>query len=241
MDFWPSERPILHGIANLPIIKWFMPEWLKDSDYYKDGTVISSTLGVVATSHSLLTGYTLDEKLENVYSCGWINSACLPAYKYLHLTMIRHGSSYQVMDPWVTSWYAYWSSTMPRDIVLGDTVGEAYTKGISHVGITYVTDPPQFWWDTAQNVCFFGDPDMRMYVPDTTYSDANHWEKEDTKPLVYDEEINIDGHMPFGASTYPNEKQPTSILEKYFLYIMIVAILIIIILIAVNRRRKSKK
>ena len=113
-----------------------------------------------------ITGYVLDDMLKNIHSCGWINTACLPAYKYMHLTMIRHGSAFQVIDPWSTSWYAsFWAQSIPRDIICGDTVGEAYTKGIGHVGILYLTDPPQWWWDILNNVCYFGDPDLRMYVP----------------------------------------------------------------------------
>lgn len=246
MDFWPSERPILHGIANLPIIKRLVPEWLKDSDYYKDGTVISSLFGISATTIKLMTGYSLDKVLKNVHSCGWINSACLPAYKYMHLAMIRHGSSFQVIDPWVTSWYAYWALTMPRDIVLGDTVGEAYTKGISHVGILYVGgagptgEDPQWWWDTSQNVCFFGDPDQRLYVPNTDHSDANHWNREETKPYPYDETLSVKGHMPFGATSHPNEKQPKILFLEY-LWLVILIIIIIIGLVIIKNKKFRKK
>jgi len=240
MDFWPSERPILHGVANLPIIKYFMPDWLKDSSYYKDGVVIAGLFSILATPDALLTGYNLDKELKNLYSCGWINTACLPAYKYIHLAMIRHGSPFQVTDPWVTSWYTYWSVTMPRDIVLGDTVGQAYTKGISHVGILYITNPPQFWWDASQNVCYFGDPDQRLYVPDTTYSEDNYWTMEETESIRYDEETRINGHMPFGATGYPHEKEPKTFLDNY-LFLIIIIILILIAIFAIIKRKKSKK
>jgi len=238
-DYWPSERPILHFLTNLPIIKWFMPEWAKDSSYYKDGIIGSHTISGLAVSHSQWTGYSMDDRLENLYSCGWINSACLPAYKYMHLTMIRHGSVYQVIDPWSTSWYAYWSLTMPRDIVLGDTVGEAYRKGISHVGILHATDPPQWWWDSEQNVCFFGDPDLRMYVPNTEYSNANYWEKGDTEPLRYDEELDIDGHMPFGATGYPHEKEPLPFWLEYLVVIIIIVASVILLMVGVVIRKKK--
>ena len=227
LDFWPSERPILHFLSNLPIIKWFMPNWLKDDTYYKDGMVIASMFGGWATNPKC-TGYNLDEDLENLHSCGFMTSACLPAYKYLHLTMIRHGSPFQIIDPWKTSWYsAFWGSTVPRDIILGDTVGEAYVKGISHVGILYITDPPQWWWDVSENVCFFGDPDQRMFVPDTTYSSANYWTREETMPLNYDIETNIEGHMPYGATSYPHKKDPKSIFEQYLPFILIALIVLI--------------
>ena len=248
-DYWPSERPILHGIFGLlnkiPGLKWIIPEWLASDDYYKDGIVGSHTISGLATSHSQWTGYTMDDKLDNLYSCGWINSACLPAYNLMHLTMVRHGSAFQVIDPWSTSWYAYWSLTMPRDIVLGDTVGEAYAKGISHVGILYAGgggptgEEPQWWWDHEQNVCLFGDPDLRMYVPEEDYSSENTWAREDTKTLPYDEECIVDGHMPFGATAYPNAKQPKSFLEKYFLYIVIIIVALILVFVAYKRKKKN--
>ncbi len=241
-DFWPSERPIYHALTNLPIIKWFMPKWAKDSSYYRDGMITSHTFGTLALSTSAMTGLTLDDALENVHSCGWLNTACLPAYKYMHLSMVRHGSSFQVIDPWSTSWYgSFWLETIPRDMILGDTVGEAYTKGISHVGILYVTDPPQFWWDITENVCYFGDPDLRAFVPETQYSDSNYWEKEDTKPLSYDADVSIDGHMPYGATGYPNQVKPMSFVEKYIVLLVSLAAILILLVIAVSLGRKRKK
>lgn len=238
LDYWPSERPIFEKLTNIPIIKWFLPNWLKDHTDYKDGMVGAFTLSSgTASDVSVWTGYNMDDGLTNVHSCGWLNGACLPAYTYMHLTMIRHGSSFQVMDPWPTSWYAYWSITMPRDIALGKTVGGAYTKGIEHVGILYATDPPQWWWDMEQNVCYFGDPDIRMYVPDTTYSDANHWDISETKPIEYDQELCIDGHAPFGAMDYPNEREPQPILP---IWLIAIIGLVIILLLALVLMRKKK-
>ena len=93
-----------------------------------------------------------------------------------------------------------------------------------------------------ENVCYYGDPDLRVFVPGTEYSDANHWTQKETQPLMYDEEININGHTPFGATGYPHARQPKAFLEKYFLYIVIAVILLIIILIlAASSRRKSRK
>ena len=140
-----------------------------------------------------------------------------------------------------TSWYGcFWAQSIPRDIILGDTVGEAYLKGISHVGILYITDPPQWWWDNSENVCFFGDPDLRAYVPSTEYSDANHWEKEDTKPLIYDAKISIDGHMPFGVTSYPNEKTPLTLWQQYqWLIVALLAIVILVITAIVLGRKKN--
>jgi hypothetical protein len=236
-DFWPSERPLANMLAKIPIIKWFLPRGWRDNTLYKDGTINAHTISNLATGG--IAGCELDDSLENIHSCGWINTACLPAYKYMHLAMVRHGSVFQVIDPWPTSWYSYWDQTIPRDIILGDTIGEAYTKGISHVGILYITDPPQWWWDIAENVCFFGDPDLRPFVPNTEYSDANHWTQGETKALRYNEEVNVEGHMPFGATSYPYEKQPLTFWNEYF-WVIIALIAIVILLIAmmvVGRKR----
>lgn len=242
-DFWPSERPILHKLTNLPIIKWFLPKWLKDSDYYKDGMVIAHTIGTLATSSISMNGTNLDDSLDNIHSCGWINTACLPAYKYMHLAMVRHGSSFQVIDPWETSWYgSFWAQSIPRDIILGDTIGEAYVKGISHVGVLYITDPPQWWWDILNNVCFFGDPDLRVYVPDTKFSEDNFWEKKETEPLYYDEDFSVEGHMIFDVTEYPHEKMNIISWQQYVLiFIAIVIIVIGIGFVVLSSKKKKKK
>jgi len=214
-------------------LKWFIPEWLASSDYYKDGIVIATAFGIIATSTEL-TGFTLDDYLDNIHSCGWINVACLPAYKYMHLTMVRHGSSFQIIDPWSTSTYgSYWIQTIPRDIILGDTVGEAYMKGIKHVGILYTGDPPQWWWDIAENVCFFGDPDLRVFVPNTEYSNKNYLEKGDAQALQYDTECSIEGHMPFGSKSYPNKKEPGFKLSIYIILLVIILVLIVLTMLIV--------
>jgi hypothetical protein len=200
-------------LNKIPILKWFIPEWLASADYYKDGMIIAHTIGTLATTGQLLNGYNLDDALENVHSCGWINTACLPAYKYMHLTMVRHGSPYQVIDPWPTSWYGgVWQQSIPRDIALGDTIGEAFSKGIGHVGILYATEPPQWWWDRSNNVCFFGDPDLRPFVPKNKYSEANYW----------------DPHM--------KEPQP-----KIPLWVIVVIIIILLLVVGVAAVRGKKR
>ena len=154
--------------------------------------------------------------------------------------LVRHGSVFQVQDPWPTSWYgAVWRQSIPRDIALGYTVGEAYARGISHVGTLYITDPPQWWWDTAENVVYFGDPDLRVFVPSTEYSDANHWEKPDA--LRYDEALIIDGHMPFGATSYPHEKEPVTFWQQYLWVIVALAVIVILLIAALSLGRKQKK
>ncbi len=245
-DYTINEKPLRQNlfklISRIPILGNFVDNrpWLMDSTYFKDG-VVGAKLGSFIHPETELTGFNTDKDLKNLYSMGWILSACLPAYKYLHLTMVRHGSSFQVADPWPTSWYAYWTNTMPRDIVLGDTVGEAYTKGISHVGKLYATDPPQWWWDTLQNVVYFGDPDLRMFVPGTDYSNENHWTRADVKAMRYDIDANIEGHMPYGATEYPNEREPEPVIDVNILLIITAIIAVIIVTVIYLKKKKTKK
>ena len=234
LDWAPAKSNVRDKICNLlaitPIIRKILPEGLLDTQDYYDGminTLLISKLGTIE-----INGTQIDDAIKNLHSAGFITNACLMATKYIHLTLIRHGASFQIMDPWPTSWYgAVWAQSVPRDIILGDTVGEAFNKGISHVGILYLTDPPQWWWDNSECVCYYGDPDLRMYVPDTEYSGQNHWEKKDTMPLQYDSELSIEGHMPFGANCYPNEKQPMTFFGEY--YVVILALIAVVILLVI--------
>jgi len=160
--------------------------------------------------------------------------------------MVRHGSSYQVLDPWGTSWYSsFYLETIPRDLALGKTVGQAYTNGIKHVGILYLRgggdegDKPQWWWDLHENVCFYGDPDLRQFVPGTKYSSENYWEREDVKPIRYSNELDINGHMPFGATEYPNEIQPTNILQNYIIIIIAIIVALLLIVVFITKKKKN--
>jgi len=242
IDWAPAYKPIimdkLAWLAKLPIIRRIAPEWIKDTEDYYDGFVNSVWIGGAATvEHS---AYDMDEKLENLHSCGYITACCLTANTYYHLSLMRHGSAYQIIDPWTTSWYSSaWIQSIPRDLALGNTIGEAYVNGMSNIGILYITDPPQWWWDRAENVVFFGDPDLRPFVPSTEYSSKNYWEKKETQPLRYDEDLSIKGHMPFGVTSYPNEKEPNSGLFILIIIIFIISIMIILIagLIITNRRK----
>jgi hypothetical protein len=145
------------------------------------------------------------------------------------------------MDPWPTSWYgSVWAQSVPRDIILGDTVGEAFNKGISHVGILYLTEPPQWWWDNSECVCYYGDPDLRMFVPTTDYSYNNHWVEEDTEPLRYNEYLSINGHTPFGATKYPNAKEGKYNISMFFIIALIVIILIVVIAVFIYKKNNTK-
>ena len=77
----------------------------------------------------------IDDALGNIHSAGVSSVACLPAGKYLHLTLMRHGSPFQIMDPWATSWYSdVWQNSVPRGIALGETIGELIIDHLFGVG-----------------------------------------------------------------------------------------------------------
>ena len=252
IDWAPAKKPIMDKIGNLlsviPIIKRLSPDWIKETEDYHDGLIISSLLSKFGCSW--YKGTAFDENLKNIHSTGLVFSPCLLAGKYFHITMVRHGSAYQVIDPWATSWYSsFYLETIPRDIALGNTVGEAYTNGIKHVGILYLNgggsngDKPQWWWDMHENVCFYGDPDLRQFVPGVEYSNANYWERDDVQPIRYDEKLSVDGHMPFGAVDYPHEKEPVTLLQQYFWVILALVLIIILLITArlLGRKQNSRQ
>ena len=165
--------------------------------------------------------------------------ACLPAGKYLHLTLMRHGSIYQIMDPWATSWYSdVWQNSVPRGIALGETIGDIYAEGIKKVGIQYIADKThQWWWDLAENVCLFGDPDLRPWVPSVEYSSNNHWDSSDIQPLRYDSSLSIDGHALFGATEHPNRYTPMSFNPLYILVILTIVVLLSAVVLIQKKRK----
>ena len=139
-------------------------------------------------------GYRFDDEIDNLYSAGISGSSCLIANTYLHLAMIRHGSVFQIIDPWLTSWYSHFAiQTFMRDIALGLTVGEAYSNGIHHVGIGYLTG--QWWWDIYENIVYYGDPALRVYSP------AFSWPEPETISVAG---LSLGGHTPGGARDHPN-------------------------------------
>jgi len=235
----PARKPMLDKVADIlnkpylfPIISYFAPDWLKDKEDYYDGMVNSVFPSTMNSEYR--TGYEIDEKLGNIHSCGYITANCLVANTYYHLTLIRHGSPYQIIDPWSTSWYSSaWIQSVPRDLALGHTIGEAYVNGIKDIGILYASDPPQWWWDIAENVVYFGDPDLRPFVPGTEHSDKNHWTQEETKALRYDEQLSVAGHMPFGATSYPNAHEKQDLFFGLPMFIVAILALIVILVLAV--------
>ncbi len=250
LDWALARRPyrdIAGKLLDLPVIRWFTPEWLRDTQDYYDGVIITVFLSRFGTSW--YDGYQIDDALGNIHSIGVSSVACLPAGKYLHLTLMRHGSVFQIMDPWATSWYSdVWQNGVPRGIALGKTIGEIYSEGISKVGILYVGgtgadgEQPQWWWDLAENVCLYGDPKLRVWAPSTEFSELNYWEPDQVQPLRVDpgEGLDIGGHTPLGAAAYPHASSPAPFWMQYLLYIVI-GILVVIALIGYLRFAVTSK
>lgn len=244
LDWAVAKRPLrdlLGKISSLPGLRFFAPDWFEDTQDYYDGVIITVFLGRFGTSW--YNGTQVDDALGNIHSTGVSSVACLPAGKYLHLALMRHGSVFQIMDPWATSWYSdVWQNSVPRGIALGKTIGEIYSEGIKKVGILYISEPPQWWWDLAENVCLYGDPDLRIWVPSTEYSAKNHWESRDVQPFVYDAAngLLLDGHMPFGVSQYPHERRPSFVWDSYLVPLGVVVLVLIALLVVFVWRRRKK-
>ena len=205
-------------LSDIPIIK--NTPLGKIAGY--DGNIITVLFGRLRTKD--YNGYDMDRELGNIHSCGFNAGSCLISNTYLHLTLMRHGSVFQVIDPWETSWYSAFAMEMfGRDIALGKTAGEAFTNGIMQTGIGYLTK--QWWWDIKENVCYFGDPDLKVWSP------VHSWEEPETMESSED----ISGHTVYGATSYPHE-----IKEKEFgLYI--IAMLAIVIGVGVVYAKKKMK
>jgi len=238
IDFWGAlgvniyRDRILHPLKTISECLPFV------NIYNGDGKVIISPKSGGEHLKEWKNGIDFDDAMMNLHSCGINSISCLPAGTYLHLTWTRHGTSYIIMDPWTTTdWSAVWQQMLIKRYAMGDTVGQAYERGMRAVGPEYTIG--QSWWDRYQNVELFGDPDLRVIVPGTDYSDANYWTQKETQPLAYDEEININGHTPFGATSYPHEKQPVTVLDEYLWLIIILVLIVIIIIIMVIPRRKK--
>jgi len=170
-------------------------------------------------------GYQFDDAIENLHGVGISGSSCLISNTYLHISMIRHGSAFQVIDPWLTSWYSNFAiETFMRDIALGLTVGEAYANGIHHVGIEYLTG--QWWWDIFENVVYFGDPDLRVYSPKFS------WDMPETISV---HGLNVDGHTPGGATEHPNK------VEINYEFLLATGAGIIIAIVAVSWGARGKR
>ncbi len=189
------------------------PDVVTMSKYYgldiQPSTSPKSGLGVIPETHDgviiailqqgqtgLQDGYMFDDALDNIYSVGFSAGSCLIANTYLHLTMMRHGSVFQIIDPWLTSWYSSFAMEMfAKDQATGGyTVGESYVRGITHVGIQYLVEDGG-WWDIFENLVYYGDPDIVMFTPN------NAWEK----PVALEAGTSVNGHNVYGAGSHPYE------------------------------------
>jgi hypothetical protein len=234
-------------IARRPI-REFLNKIIPFFDPFEVDNLYDGVIGTVSHSRFSFKNYVatdIEENLKNLHSAGFITGICQTSNTYFHLMLIRHGSVFQVQDPWPTSWYgAVWRQSIPRDIVLGYTIGEAYTRGIGQVGNLYLSgggsngNDPQWWWDDAQGVIYFGDPDLRIFVPSTQYSDANNW--EEPKYMRYNKQLLISGHTPYGVIDYPHEQKPEKIQGRILLLIVgFIIILLLFVIFIYNRRRKN--
>jgi len=179
-----------------------------------------------------IVGVDFDENMENIHSVGFSGGSCLIANTYLHTSLVRHGSVFQVIDPWLTSWYsAFALETFIRDLILGYSVGEAYERGIAHVGVQYLTEG--WWWDIFENLVYYGDPDIRVFIPTEPYSWA------EPEPLNYEKSTVVNGHAPFGATNHPNAVGDMGGVEMGF-YTSIVLILVVIVFVGFRRWKKTK-
>jgi len=239
---WVRARRVGREVINY-LIPFFDP--LEVEDLY-DGVIGSVEHSRIPMKRYVATD--IEENLDNLHSAGFITSICQTSNTYFHLMLIRHGSVFQVQDPWPTSWYGgVWRQSIPRDIILGYTVGQAYARGMEHVGILYLGgggvdgEKPQWWWDDAENVVYFGDPMLRMYVPETKYSDANYWTEDEVFPLSFDKETCIEGHCPFEVTIYPNAYEEEGWFNQFMQILTLLVILLIVILIIGKIFLKKKK
>ncbi|RLF39740.1 MAG: hypothetical protein DRN12_06535, partial [Thermoplasmata archaeon] len=232
IDMWGATGIMIHRDRILHPLKTFR-EGLPFINFYNgDGKV---TISVQSGNNCMksIYGYDFDNALKNLHSCGINTISCLPAGTFLHLTWMRHGMSYQIIDPWTTTdWAAVWNQMIIKLFAEGYTVGQAYERGIRACGPEYIVN--HWWWDKWENVELFGDPNLRVFVPDTKYTDyqngyeENHWTQEETQPLRYDSSFSIDGHNPFGVTSYPHERSKPLISKFYILVILLVILIILI-------------
>jgi hypothetical protein len=175
-------------------------------------------------------GVDFDNAMENTHSMGFNGGSCLIANTYLHTSLIRHGSVFQVIDPWLTSWYAGFAMEMfMRDIAMGYTVGEAYARGIAHVGILYLTGG--WWWDIFENLVYYGDPDLRVWTPLEEYT----WDEPEPLPAT----LVVNSHSTFGARSHNYAIDDTSYFEAGSLALVIV-IAIVAGFVIFKRYQKKK-
>jgi hypothetical protein len=242
IDFWGGRGIVVYRDRVKHLLQTLIQHLPFVNIYDGDGKVTISPLSGRFTM-KWMVGVDFDDSLENLHSCGLNTISCTPAYTYLHMTWLRHGMSYQIIDPWTTTdWAGVWNQMLIKRFAMGDTIGQAYELGMRACGPEFLVG--QWWWDKWENVELFGDPSLRVFVPGTNYSSNNNWEKQETTPLFYNAQVSIDGHMPFGVTNYPKEKTSTTFWQQYLWLIVafLVALLVIVIVVALAvYRSKTKK
>jgi len=212
LDVVPAKLHDIPIIKNTPIGK--------RAGY--DGIIITVLFGRLRTKD--YNGLQMDRAMENLHSAGFAAGSCFISNTYLHLALIRHGTVFQIIDPWETSWYsAFAFEIFARNLALGYPAGKAFADGIRHTSIGYLTK--QWWWDIKENVCYFGDPDLRMWSP--VYS----WDE----PEVMESNEDVGGHTVYGATNYPHEVK-----EGGFGLYIIGLLAIVVAVGAVYAKRKMK-
>jgi hypothetical protein len=238
MDFWGAHGIMVYRDRLFHPLKRLKEGLPLINIYDGDGKVTISARSGSALTVKPYYGIDFDNALQNLHSCGLNTISCLPACTYLHMTWMRHGMTYQIIDPWTTSdWAGVWTQMIIKRFAMGDTIGQAYDLAIRACGPEPIVG--QWWWDTTENVELFGDPSLRVFVPGTNYSTANHWQKE--MPLGYNTNLSINGHMPFGVTNYPNQKTATSFWQQYLWLIEALSVVGIIVILAVWISKRSKK
>jgi hypothetical protein len=234
---WVSARELRKELLNNLILRKDPSKPFNVDDLY-DGIV--STSNYATWQLKSFNAIEIEESLENLHSVAFLTNMCQTSNTYLHLMLVRHGSVCQVQNPWPTLWYSdVWFQSIPKDIALGYTAGEAYTRGISQFGSSYLSDTPSWSGDELENVVYFGDPDLRLFTPGTKFSDTNHWEEPDS--LRYDKDLSINGHTPFGAKYYPHKTTRISILMKYLPLLIIGIVIYLIIMMGIFLKRRREK
>jgi len=177
------------GLDTLPCTGPLTPVGLIPERH--DGVVIAY-LGQTPQTYGV-RGLGLDADLENVHSMGLVAGSCSISNTFLQLSLVRHGCIFQIIDPWLTSWYVQLGAEIfYRDIGYGGvTVGEAYDAALSKVGPKYVTE--EWWWDHWENIVYFGDPDLRIYTPNDPF--------DRTTPVTSNKVI--EGHAVMAATEHP--------------------------------------
>jgi hypothetical protein len=224
-------EPIKNIKEGYPLINW----------YAGDGKVTISPASGSEVTQTWRVAYEFDDAIDNLHSCGINTISCLPANTFLHQTWMRHGATYQVIDPWTTTdWSASWTQMLIKLFAMGYTLGEAYERGMRAVGPQYSVEDGG-WWDVWENVCLFGDPNLRVFVPNDEWDkeSKNTWDRPNT--LSAQEDLDLDGHMPFGATDYPNAKEPSAEIPMILIIIIILILLVIIIGVGAASRKKGKK